>query len=393
MLLISVLSTGLFWLALPYIVGPELGPYRLRIALLLLFVILLSRLITFVLDRVMTRYGLVKIKVPEQSSTGEVLRVVQSDVKDAEPYIDTMCQQISGVQTDVEQGVMAVIEQVSAMHTQSSHQMERISQSIHSSMALTEATERQAEIIASLEAQLQSRVSELHCNFERLQGLVIEVAALKPLAEVISTIAKHTNLVALNAAIEAAHAGEAGRSFAVVAVEVRKMSNQTADVAADMAKKINAAAEKVAMEMAAAVPEHQRSTDDLRQLIDDMAAMQQQFSSGSQLLMGVIHGVEAGHHEMVERLSQVLGHVQFQDVMRQRLEQVQGALLEMNEHLQGLTSKLVDPTWDGKIEITFQDRLANQFKHYVMASQAATHHAVGGGEADSDHGRPAIELF
>jgi methyl-accepting chemotaxis protein len=279
------------------------------------------------------------------------------------------------------------------MHTQSSHQMERISQSIHSGMALTEATERQAGIIISLEGQLQSRVSELHCNFERLQGLAIEVAALKPLAEVISTIAMHTNLVALNAAIEAAHAGEAGRSFAVVAVEVRKMSNQTAAVASDMAKKINAAAEKVAMEMAAASPEHQRSTDDLRQLIDDMAAMQLQFSSGSQLLLGVIHGVEAGHHEMVERLSQVLGHIQFQDVMRQRLEQVQSALLEMNEHLQGLTSKLVDPTWDGMIETTFEDRLANHLTHYVMASQAAIHHTVVGGKEDSDHGRPAIELF
>ena len=393
--LIAILSAGLFWLTLPYISGPEINPYRLRIVLLLLFVILLSQLITFVLSWAIKRYGLVKIKVKviDQPVADAVLRVVQNDVKDAKPYIDNMCQQISGVQEDVEQGVMAVIEQVSAMHTQSSQQMERISQSIHSGMALSEATERQAGIIVMLEVQLQNRASELQSNFDRIQGLAIEVGALKPLVEVIATIAKHTNLLALNAAIEAAHAGEAGRGFAVVATEVRRMSKETSDVAAEIARKINSAAEKVTLEMAAASPEHQRSTDDLRQLIDDMAEMQQQFSSGSQLLLGVIHGVEAGHHVMVERLSLVLGHIQFQDVIRQRLEQVQSALLEMNEHLQGLTSKLVDPTWDGMIETTFEARLANQLTHYVMASQAAIHHTVVGGKEDNDHSRPAIELF
>jgi len=124
-----------------------------------------------------------------------------------------------------------------------------------------------------------------------------------------------------------------------------------------------------------------------------MTTMQQQFDEGSQLLVGVIHGVESGHHAMVQRLSQVLGHIQFQDVMRQRLEQVQGALFEMDEHLQGLAEKLVDPSWDGKIEITFKDRLNTHFKHYVMASQATTHQAVIGAEADSNNSLPAIELF
>jgi methyl-accepting chemotaxis protein len=393
MLLIPFLSSGLFWLILPFITGPEISPYRSMIALVLLFVIMLSQLITFVARRALARPSLKNAEIIVPHRNDEVLHAVQSDVKDATPYIDNMCQQISGVQEEVEHGVMAVIEQVSAMHAQSSQQMERINQSISNGIALSNATERQAEIIAVLEAQLQSRVNELQDNFERSQSLSVEIVALKPLVGVIATIAKNTNLLALNAAIEAAHAGESGRGFAVVATEVRKMSDETAAVAAEIASNINAAAEKVAAEMADASPEHQRSTSDLRQLIDDLASMQQQFSSSSQLLMGVMHGVESGHHEMVERLSQVLGHIQFHDVMRQRLEQVQGALLEMNEHLQGLTSKLIDPTWDGMIEITFKDRLANHRNHYVMASQAVTHHSVVGGKAISDQGLPAIELF
>lgn len=393
MLLIPLLSSGLFWLILPYITGPEINPYRSLIALVLLFVIMLSQLITFGARRVFPRPSLKNTEIIVPNRNDEVLRTVQNDIKDAKPYIDSMCQQINGVQEDVEQGVIAVIEQVSAMHAQSSQQMERISQSIHGGMVLSSATERQAEIIAVLEAQLQNRMSELQENFERSQILSVEIVALKPLVGVIATIAKNTNLLALNAAIEAAHAGESGRGFTVVATEVRKMSDETAAVAAEIARNINTAAEKVATEMADASPEHRRSTSDLRRLIDDLASMQQQFSSSSQLLIGVMHGVEAGHHEMVERLSQVLGHIQYQDVMRQRLEQVQSALLEMNEHLQGLTTNLIDPTWDGVIAITFKERLANHHNHYVMASQAATHRAVVGGKVVRDQDLPAIELF
>ena len=91
---------------------------------------------------------------------------------------------------------------------------------------------------------------------------------------------------------------------------------------------------------------------------------------------------------------QVLGHIQFQDVMRQRVEHVQGALLEMREHLQHLSGCLDDSSSDGQLEVTFKAMLEGHLNKYHMASQTVTHLAVAGGTAQSDRDdRPAIELF
>jgi len=94
---------------------------------------------------------------------------------------------------------------------------------------------------------------------------------------------------------------------------------------------------------------------------------------------GSHHRGGCNFEQSVNRLSQALGHIQFQDVMRQRMEHVQEALGEMRDHLLHLSGKLASFTWEGELEQTFKQILAAHLNRYRMASQTRTHHAVAAG--------------
>jgi methyl-accepting chemotaxis protein len=121
--------------------------------------------------------------------------------------------------------------------------------------------------------------------------------------------------------------------------------------------------------------------------------MQAEFSKNGQLLLDVISEVDANYADSVVRLSEALGHIQFQDVMRQRMEHVQEALVEMRDHLLRLAERPDRPGWDGLFDTTFKALLESHLSKYKMASQTETHLALIGVTSSADHSRPDIELF
>jgi methyl-accepting chemotaxis protein len=393
------------WFGLSWLLGHNLDPCAFRVAGLLLVCVFIPGIIYKLGHWAEAKSAVADMWAFGRLTFGQISHMLSSrnaletEIADSRQYIDVMHGQIGDSLAESEREVMKVIEQIGTLNEQASEKRAHINASIQSGKELTKSThervESSREVLTALEMQVEEQNAEMRTNFERIEGLAEEVQALTPLIRVITSIAQQTSLLALNAEIEAARAGSAGRGFSVVAIEVRKLSVLSTKAAAEIAAKINATCRRVDTEMTEAKLslELYESKAGMQHLIAGLGEMQQEFIKNGELLLEVISEVDSSYDECIHRMTEALGHIQFQDVMRQRMEHVQAALEEMKAHMLMLAGKLNDPAWEGELESTFSKLLAAHLNQYRMASQTITHLAVSGGEPGAAHDRPAIELF
>ncbi|MEB0045280.1 MULTISPECIES: methyl-accepting chemotaxis protein [unclassified Pseudomonas] len=135
---------------------------------------------------------------------------------------------------EIEQAATAVNEMTAAVEEVARNAVSTSEASNQSTLAAREGRDRVVETVGAIQTMTQ----DVQNTSLMIEGLAAQGRDIGKVLDVIRAIAEQTNLLALNAAIEAARAGEAGRGFAVVADEVRALAHRTAQSTQEIEKMV-----------------------------------------------------------------------------------------------------------------------------------------------------------
>lgn len=253
--------------------------------------------------------------------------------------LDQLCQEILPVWT----GQIDMARQVTEQSiTDLAHRFAEISRRLDAAVEASNKTGGQAlvELLNDAHQQLNAIVDALRQAVTTKEVLLREInslsgytSSLQRMAKDVGDIARQTNLLSINAAIEAARAGDVGRGFAVVAAEVRKLSNLSAETGKKIGDTINAVSG--AIEHTLNVSRSFAEKDDVlvnhsSEVIGDVVT---RFQNAATDLADAAEFLRQENHSIAGDVSSVLVALQFQDRVSQILQQVQDDAQRLQEQI------------------------------------------------------------
>jgi methyl-accepting chemotaxis protein len=285
-----------------------------------------------------------------------VMTRLGEEISACNPIIHTLCDHVQTVVTNTEDVAMNIAKELKNVDDTITGLLTFLRVSSRDKiLPIVEQTEIRLhannQLLAAFLATRVVSIETTHSQFACISDLVHRLDAI---VQSIRRLARQTNMLALNANVEAARAGSAGKGFAVVASEVKALSRQTDQAAKDIGEGLQALKDAIAESQGVLQVRLGREREDLSAVVSSIGELEQNMRVLIDQQRATVNEMIREGEKIAELVIELNGSIQFQDIVRQRLNGVTGVLHQIVDHAESLTNVVDMESLDsGDIEGAF----------------------------------------
>lgn len=250
--------------------------------------------------------------------------------------------EVSRMQSEAASGMASAMEELSVSidqvseHADNAHRVSQLS---------SEKAVEGGRVIHSAATEMENIAQSVNHVAEKIHGLEEYSRQISGIAETIREIADQTNLLALNAAIEAARAGEQGRGFAVVADEVRKLAERTANSTKEisgMIVKIQDGTGEAVKEMGVSVVKVNEGVELARKAGDSVSSIREAAENAAREVDDITHAIQEqslAARDIAQRIEKIAQGTEQNTLASSQTAASAGQMAELSKKLDELAAR------------------------------------------------------